>query len=117
MKGSLVVILTLLIFGILDGIGGRTCNGGEIPLHFHQIRRETTSLRASRRLRSDLFRSNIYPAPKPQRERHFSYTPPKLQPPLEQPEQPSPPSPPPPPPFFRYISGGERPGNRGGMIP
>ncbi|KAK8520165.1 hypothetical protein V6N13_031371 [Hibiscus sabdariffa] len=108
----------MLVFGILDGIGGRTCNGSEIPQHFHQIRRETTAFRASRRLRSDLFRIISYPAPKPQMAKHTSYTPPRLVPPQEQPEPKlSPPVPEPPPPFFRPISGGERPGNRGGMIP
>ncbi|TYG38302.1 hypothetical protein ES288_D13G211200v1 [Gossypium darwinii] len=107
MKASLFVILALLAFGIIDENIGRTCNGREIPLHFYQIRRETTALQPARRLRSNTLPRNLYPAPKAQATRSFKPEP-------RSPMLPPLPPPPPPPPFFTCSSGDERRPRRGG---
>ncbi|TYG95775.1 hypothetical protein ES288_A11G294900v1 [Gossypium darwinii] len=108
MKASLVIIVTLLMVEIIDGMGGRICHGREI--------------------------TRMYPAPKPHptispSRRYGSPPPPSLSPHPPSPPPPPPPpllqlpslSPPPPPPlppkpipFFRRSPGDDGRWNKGG---
>ncbi|XVE89972.1 hypothetical protein DITRI_Ditri20bG0039500 [Diplodiscus trichospermus] len=116
MKASLLFIVTLLLFEVIDGNGARICYGRDIPLHFHRMHHERMAMQAVQRLKSRGFPwSRIYPPPKANTEARFKPSPP-LQQPQSQPPSPPPQLPtPPPPPFYRrgsFDNGGR--GNRGG---
>ncbi|OMO96159.1 hypothetical protein COLO4_15451 [Corchorus olitorius] len=80
MKASLLLLVaTLLLFGILDGNCPRLCCGRDIPLNFHQD--ERMALEAVQRLKlGGSLWSKRYPPPKSNRERAQSVTSPKMRP-------------------------------------
>ncbi|OMO96162.1 hypothetical protein COLO4_15454 [Corchorus olitorius] len=120
MKATLILVVTLFLLGIIDGIGPKLCYGRDIPLKFHQMHHEIErmALEAVQRLKSTRFPSrNIYPPPAVNL-RNVQQPEPKvpwlLPAPIGQ-LTPPPPPPPPPPQTFRYCSTcNERRGNRGG---
>ncbi|OMO72065.1 hypothetical protein CCACVL1_17974 [Corchorus capsularis] len=121
MKASLLLVATLLLFGILDGICPKMCHGRDVPLNFHQVPRERMALETVQRLKfsGGLFSRLIYPPPPRENLARAQEAPrPKIPPPPQEltPSLPPPPPPPPPPPSYRCIPCIERGGNRG-MIP
>ncbi|OMO96157.1 mevalonate diphosphate decarboxylase 1 [Corchorus olitorius] len=70
MKASILLVATLLLFGILDGISPRLCYGRDNPMNFHQMQHERIALEAVQRLKfSGSLWNNRYPPPKSNRKR------------------------------------------------
>ncbi|OMO96161.1 hypothetical protein COLO4_15453 [Corchorus olitorius] len=121
MKASLLLVATLLLLGILDGICPKMCHGRDIPLNFHQVPRERMALEAVQRLKfsGGLFSRLIHPPPPVGNLARAQEAPRPKTPPPPPPQELTlslPPPPPPPLPSYRCISCTERGGNRK-MIP